>query len=65
MAGKLQQHLPTCWLDNNDVESVRANLGMAKKVTNSKKSTIFVLSSWNLVKITNSWGSHFDQVSWE
>ena len=28
--------------------------GLAKKVTISEKSTIFVRSSWNLVKITNS-----------
>ena len=47
-----------------DVEGGPANLAMAKKVTISKKSAIFVLSPWNLVKITKSWGSHFDQVSW-
>ena len=30
----------------------------------SKKSIIFVLSSWNFIKVSNSWGSYFDQVSW-
>ena len=29
-----------------------------------KKSTIFVQSSWNFVKIITSWGNHFFQVSW-
>ena len=29
-----------------------------------KKSTIFVLSSWNLVKMITSWGNHFHQFSW-
>ena len=37
--------------------------GLAKKVTISEKSTIFVRSSQNLVKITTSWGGQFDQVS--
>ena len=37
--------------------------GLAKKVIISEKSTIFVWSSWNLVKITNSWGGQFDKVS--
>ena len=46
------------------LEGVRANLGMAKKVTIGKKSTIFVLSSWNLVKVTTSRASYFDQFSW-
>ena len=34
------------------------------KLAISKRSTIFVRSSWNLVKIITSWGNHFDQVSW-
>ena len=34
------------------------------ELATSKKSTIFVQSSWNLVKIFISWGIHFDQVSW-
>ena len=29
----------------------------------NKKSAVFAQSSWNLGKITYSWGSHFDQVS--
>ena len=50
--------------DATILEGGLANLALAKKVTISKKSAIFVLSPWNLVKITKSWGSHFDQVSW-
>ena len=46
------------------VEGVWANLGITKKVTIGKKSTIFFLYPWKLVKITSSWGNHFDQVSW-
>ena len=38
---------------------------LAKEVTSSKKSTIFVLYSWNFVKVTTSRVSYFDQVSWE
>ena len=30
----------------------------------SKKTTILVQSSWNLVKIIASWGNRFHQVSW-
>ena len=37
----------------------------AKRSLFVKKSTIFVLSSWNLVKIINSWGSHIDPRSYE
>ena len=48
----------------NIIEGEQVFSRLAKKVTISKKSTIFVLYSWNLVKITNSEGSHFDQVSW-
>ena len=33
-------------------------------MTISKKSTIFVQSSWKLVKIIISWGNHFHKVSW-
>ena len=29
----------------------------------SKKSTFFVLSLWNMVKMINSWGGYFQQVS--
>ena len=32
------------------LEGVQANSGVGKKVTISEKSTISVLSSWNLVK---------------
>ena len=37
--------------------------GLAKKVSISEKSTIFVRSSRNLVKLTTSRGRYFDQVS--
>ena len=30
----------------------------------NKKSTIFVPSSWNLVKMITLWGNNFHQVSW-
>ena len=30
----------------------------------NKKSTIFIQSSWNLVKMITSWANHFHQVSW-
>ena len=30
----------------------------------SKKSTIFVLSSWNVMKMISSWDDYFHQVSW-
>ena len=46
------------------IEGVRKNLQLAKKVIISKKSTIFVLFSWNLVKLTTSRVTFFDQVSW-
>ena len=41
-----------------------------KKIAHSQKlainesSTIFVVSSWNLVKISTSWVDNIDQVSW-
>ena len=35
-----------------------------QKLTISKKSEFFVQSSWNLVKMTTTWGNHFHQVSW-
>ena len=50
-------------LHSVEVEGVQQLSGLAKKVTISEKSTIFVLSWWNLVKISYSWGSHFDKVS--
>ena len=36
-----------------------------QKMAISKTSTFFVLSSWMLMKIINSWGNHFHKVSWE
>ena len=36
----------------------------AQKLANNKESTIFVQSSWNLIKMITSWGNHFHQVSW-
>ena len=39
-------------------------IALAKKVTISKKSTIFVQFPWNLVKLTTLRVSYFDQVSW-
>ena len=35
-----------------------------QKLAISKKSTFFVQSSWNLVKIITSCGNHFHQFSW-
>ena len=35
-----------------------------QKLAIDKKSTIFVQSSWNLVKMITSWANHFHQVSW-
>ena len=46
------------------VETGPKKTGKGQKLTTNKKSTIFELSSWNLDKMTNPWGSHFDQVSW-
>ena len=37
--------------------------GHFQKLVINKKSTIFVLLSWNLVKMITSWGEHFYQVS--
>ena len=45
-----------------DLEGEQVFSGLAKKVTISEKSKIFVLSSQNLVKITTSY-RQFDQVS--
>ena len=39
-------------------------MGHTQKLAINKKSTIFALSLWNLVKIITSWGNHFHQVSW-
>ena len=36
-----------------------------QKLNISEKSTIFVQSLWNLVKMITSWGNYFHQVSWE
>ena len=36
--------------------------GHTQKLAINKKSTIFVLSSWNSVKIITSWGNYFHQV---
>ena len=47
-----------------DVKYESKKIGLAQKFTIGKKSTIFALSSWNLVKLTTSWGSYFDQVWW-
>ena len=46
-----------------DIETDQKN-GQVQKLSSNKKSTIFELSSWNLVKITSQWGGLFDQVSW-
>ena len=35
-----------------------------QKLAINRKSTFFVRSLWNLVKIINSWGNHFHKVSW-
>ena len=39
-------------------------MGHFQKLAINKKSTIFVQSSWNLVKMITSWANHFHQVSW-
>ena len=56
---------PQEWkLDLDKVKSGAKKTGHFQKLAINKKSTIFVLSSWNLVKIITSWGNHFHQVSW-
>ena len=35
-----------------------------QKLAIGKKSTDFVQSWWNLVKMISSWGNHFHHVSW-
>ena len=47
------------------IKSGSKKMRQAQKLAINKKSTFFVLSSWNLVKIINSWGNHFHKVSWE
>ena len=34
------------------------------KLAIRKKSTVFIQSSWNLVKMTSLWDTYFHQVSW-
>ena len=36
----------------------------SQKLAINESSTIFVVSSWNLVKISTSWVDDFNQVSW-
>ena len=47
-----------------EVETDEKKIELDQNLTNNKKSTIFELSSWNLVKLTRPWGGLFDQVSW-
>ena len=35
-----------------------------QKLAISKKFTIFVQSSWHLVKVIATWGNYFHRVSW-
>ena len=35
-----------------------------QKLAHNESSTIFVLLSWNLDKISTSWVDNFDQASW-
>ena len=46
-----------------DLETGPKKITQDQNLTNNKKSTIFELSSWNLVKMTSQWGGLFDQVS--
>ena len=38
--------------------------GHVQKLATNKKSTIFVQSLWNLVKMITSWGNYFHQLPW-
>ena len=40
------------------------NMRCIQKLAISKKSTIFVLFSWNFVKMITTWDDYFHQVSW-
>ena len=44
--------------------SLSKKMGLPQKLAIIKKSTFFIQSSWNLVKIIISWAKYFDQVSW-
>ena len=46
------------------VKSEEIIMRQSKKLANNKKSTFFVVSSWNLVNIITSWDNHFNKVSW-
>ena len=52
------------WKQNWILKSEAKKTGHTQKLAINKKSTIFVLSLWNLAKIITSWGNHFHQVSW-
>ena len=50
--------------DESQIKFEQEKTAHIKNLFMSKKSTIFVQSIWNLVKIFISWGIHFHQVSW-
>ena len=47
-----------------NVETDSKKSGQDQKLSTNKKSTIFEVSSWNLVKRTTTLAHHFDQVWW-
>ena len=55
----------TMWILFKNLEGDAWKIGHGSKVAVSKKSIIFVVSSWNFVKVIDSWVDHVDQVSWE
>ena len=54
-----------CWIMFEILlKSEQKKTGHDQKLAINKKSTIFVQSLWNLVKMINSWGNYFHQGSW-
>ena len=53
------------WYENTklEIETGPQKTGQDQNLTSNKKSTIFELSTWKLVKMTTQWGGLFDQVS--
>ena len=48
---------------SSELRSEQKKKGDAQKLPINKRSTIFVQSLYNWVKIIASWGNHFQQVS--
>ena len=49
--------------DEANLKSEQEKTAQVQKLAIIKKSTIFVQSFWNLVKMITSWGNHVHQVS--